>query len=1277
MKRVTCFFIILFFCILSRATTTSSLAHTKSFSKNTGWAFEQNRGQVTGADSSKVNYFYKKGNLTMFLMNSGISYQFEKTQYPEGYRELNKFQRPEDRDKLVELSKQIRTETYRMDIELLDANPNAEIIREGESPDYIQYYNHNVLGVHSYQKITYKNIYPNIDWVIYVNNNTKDKFQNVSATASLSSDPESSSGGRGEVKYDFIVHPGGNPQDIKLKTHWVEDLKLNSDGSLSLQNRMGTVTENKPISFQAERSIATNFQVKENIISFNVSDYNPSQELVIDPSIAWATLYGGAKDDGFRDVATDSKGNIYVVGQSESTTNIASGGFQMILKGSQNSILIKFNSEGNRIWSTYYGGTNSTIDYCSGVACDLNDNIYIVGLTTATIGIATPGAFQSNGGVSGGAYIAKFRPNGMIVWATYYISSNLRCIAIDKKGCLIIVGDANSFASSTLGSHQSIYGGGTRDGFIAKFDSLGSRIWSSFYGGSSRDYIWDCALDQNDNIYLSGATESRNNIGFNGFQNSKNILFDSIVMSSSENAFLVKLNSAGIRQWGTYYGSDSSIIAFNHAAFCTTDKNDNVYLFFAVEKKDKRLLTLPFSTIYASGHGAGKGYVLVKFNSTGIRQWATSCGDTNNGAINGFEGVFGCSSDNQNNIYISGNKSCGASYFVSGGFQTACTYTYSINVFLGKYNENGYHQWGTYFGGDGGEGVGAITVYTNNIVLVGFTDTSGVGKKVSSTIPYKGFQSSYNGGAEGFAVKICQFVDTVKLGIVSEKGTVICATNLPLKFTAVDTFEGNSPHYSWRKNGIIVGPDTNIYSPASISNNDTIECRLISSATCIYKDTVWSNKLIMKIKLADTTYRFDTICSNQTYPFKSQLLNISGIYKDSMMSSKGCDSFVFLHLYVKPISFTSFDDSTSCSNPSYFFNGENRTVSGIYKDTFPAANGCDSIVTLFLKVKSASSPNPPLRISRCPGQSYFFNGQNRTTSGTYTQLFTNSLGCDSIQTLILTILTTPIGVNNPIWACNPFTFKGKAYTSNAIVIDTIRSSYGCDSLLRFNYIYLKPVPTALSAIPKTVCDSVIVNGIVHKTSFSFIDTARTTQNIICDSTYQTTSYTIKYTPSITLSTKQEDTFFKGESIRISANNIKNYLWSTGSTQRDISIKLTLNEAIYLIAWNDTECKDTAYTNLTALDATILDFPTGFNPMSKDHPENRTFRPNVVGKIERIQLDIYNRLGEKIYSSSNLATLGWDGTYKGTPSPQGVYTYLLEYTTNKRVFFKTGEVQLVR
>src|SRR5690606_28994448 len=131
------------------------------------------------------------------------------------------------------LSEQIRTETYRMDVRLVGANPNPKISAEGKSKDYIQYYNHNVLDVHGYQKVTYHNVYPNIDWVVY-------------------KDGEN-------LKYDFVVHPGGNPALIKLQTKWVENTTLNKDGSLTLSNRMGEITEKAPVSFQGEREIKTAF----------------------------------------------------------------------------------------------------------------------------------------------------------------------------------------------------------------------------------------------------------------------------------------------------------------------------------------------------------------------------------------------------------------------------------------------------------------------------------------------------------------------------------------------------------------------------------------------------------------------------------------------------------------------------------------------------------------------------------------------------------------------------------------------------------------------------------------------------------------------------------------------------------------------------------------------------------------------------------------------------------------------------------------------------------
>ena len=145
----------------------SDVAQGQKMMQNHQSAFEENKGQVTGDEASKVNFVYKDKALSVFLLKTGISYQFNRTHYPEGYKQLDKFAQPEEREAMEALQKDIRTETYRMDIELLGANPNPRTTTEGKSQDYTQYYNHDALNVHNYSKITYHEVYPNIDWVIY------------------------------------------------------------------------------------------------------------------------------------------------------------------------------------------------------------------------------------------------------------------------------------------------------------------------------------------------------------------------------------------------------------------------------------------------------------------------------------------------------------------------------------------------------------------------------------------------------------------------------------------------------------------------------------------------------------------------------------------------------------------------------------------------------------------------------------------------------------------------------------------------------------------------------------------------------------------------------------------------------------------------------------------------------------------------------------------------------------------------------------------------------
>ena len=133
--------------------------------------FEENRGQINYLDlkpASEVKFIFKQGNLKIFLLIDGLAYQLEKFE--------------QDTTCQLPLPIPIGTgsfSTYRMDMLLIGANPNPEILTEGKSDDYINYYQPDLIQTHKYQKIIYKNIYPGIDWVIY--SKSKDESQKPKA----------------------------------------------------------------------------------------------------------------------------------------------------------------------------------------------------------------------------------------------------------------------------------------------------------------------------------------------------------------------------------------------------------------------------------------------------------------------------------------------------------------------------------------------------------------------------------------------------------------------------------------------------------------------------------------------------------------------------------------------------------------------------------------------------------------------------------------------------------------------------------------------------------------------------------------------------------------------------------------------------------------------------------------------------------------------------------------------------------------------------------------
>lgn len=200
----------------------------------------------------------------------------------------------------------------------------------------------------------------------------------------------------------------------------------------------------------------------------------------------------------------------------------------------------------------------------------------------------------------------------------------------------------------------------------------------------------------------------------------------------------------------------------------------------------------------------------------------------------------------------------------------------------------------------------------------------------------------------------------------------------------------------------------------------------------------------------------DSICEGDVYS-KNNFSGIMhpGVYKQKLSSSTKCDSIVTLDLSVMPAARVLIAD-TICAGQEYFFNGVQYESSGLYVDTLISkVTGCDSIVSLALKVNDAIRVNQKMNI--CFGSSFLFGDTEITTSGSYTEEFESSKGCDSIVTLEAIVLPD---YRRTITA----TIKdGEKYNENGFnglsregtYTLPLKSVDGCDSTLTLNLVVLK------------------------------------------------------------------------------------------------------------------------------------------------------------------------------------------------------------------------------
>lgn len=263
-------------------------------------------------------------------------------------------------------------------------------------------------------------------------------------------------------------------------------------------------------------------------------------------------------------VATDNLGNILVCGSVVGMQSFPpSNAFMPTITSnlSTNGFVMKFSPTGSFLWGTYYGGEG--YDELSYVVCNTANEIYLVGNTSSTAGIASANAsypIYTGNALNKESFVVKLNPDGSRAWGTYTNGIFVRGgIALDSIGGFYLAGTTSRDTGiATPNTYQTNYAGNS-DFCLSHWTSNGVKNWGTYYGGNGIESTsglssggWgfktnSISLDPSGNILIVGYTKSHENIRFGcTYVGSANDAEDGY-------GFIAKFYPDGNIMWGSYY----------------------------------------------------------------------------------------------------------------------------------------------------------------------------------------------------------------------------------------------------------------------------------------------------------------------------------------------------------------------------------------------------------------------------------------------------------------------------------------------------------------------------------------------------------------------------------------------------------------------------------------------------------------------------------------------------------------------------------------------------
>ena len=201
------------------------------------------------------------------------------------------------------------------------------------------------------------------------------------------------------------------------------------------------------------------------------------------------------------------------------------------------------------------------------------------------------------------------------------------------------------------------------------------------------------------------------------------------------------------------------------------------------------------------------------------------------------------------------------------------------------------------------------------------------------------------------------------------------------------------------------------------------------------------------IRIINDVTSYDTIdvvlCEGESYDFNGKILSEQGVYYDTLVTSVGYDSVIMLNLTVNPV-YEIHLDTSICEGEHFMFNDQLISEQGIYKVELTTQDGCDS--TVFIDVVVNPVVYKRLQEEIYSWQDYFFDGQRISKSGEYTATFESEAGCDSIVTLWIKV-NDKVYINEDICEDVGYVFGDKKLTESGTYNDTLKAANGNDSVV--------------------------------------------------------------------------------------------------------------------------------------------------------------------------------------------------------------------------------------